>query len=703
MNFRKKFLLPFVIFMITFTLLSAEEKVLNGEWTGSIKVPGQELQVVVEFLIENSKIFGFIDIPLQQAIDLPLENIILQNSNITFAIKDVPGEPIFNGTMSVDGNTISGEFTQGGASFTFSLIRKSEQEKLDEAAKLENKLQAIRTFIDSTMSQWHVAGLSVAVVKDNKVLMTEGFGYRDFKNKLPVSSQTLFAIGSSSKAFTAFSFGLLVDEGLVDWDTPVKEYMTDFKMYDDFATQEMTPIDLLTHRSGLPRHDLMWYGANFSREELYDRLQYLEPNEPFRYTFQYQNLMYMTAGLLVGRMTNSTWEDVVYERVFIPLGMTNSNFSVDASQETPDFSLPYQINSDDQIEKMDFRNLSTVGPAGSINSCADDMAQWVKMLLNKGMVDDTQLMLEATVENLITPHMFIGGESSSEELTYRNYGLGWFIQTYRGHSYVNHGGNIDGFTALVNLLPDDNLGVVILTNQNNSSYTSIASYYIIDQLLDLEPVDWHGRNVSHREKFSEIEATSGDLERVKGTKPSHDLDDYTGTYENPGYGTVQIEQDGNDLFMVYHSFASPMEHWHYDVFKPTEGVPAQSNILFEFHSNLQGNIDNISASLEPSVPPIEFEKLPPDSMTDPEYLLQFTGTYTLAEIEITVELNTSGSLLLSYPGQPTYELHPKTENEFQIGNLNNYFVKFTIDKKKVTSLSFIQPNGTFKAEKVEEE
>ena len=699
---KKIFIILSVLFLMH-SILVAETDTLIGEWQGSINVPGQKLEVTVEFLLEDDQIVGFIDIPLQQAIDLPLTDISVTDDGVSFMIQDVPGEPTFNGMLSQDGNTLSGEFTQGGGTFDFTLSRKSEVDKRNEAKKLEDKLDAIRTFIDTTMSTWHVAGLSVAVVKDNEVLMTEGFGYRDYENKLPVTSQTLFAIGSSSKAFTAFSVGLLVDEGLIDWNTPIKEYMPDFRMYDDFATLEMTPIDLLTHRSGLPRHDLMWYGSNFSRKEMYDRLRYLEPNEPFRYTFQYQNLMYMTAGILVGRMTNSTWEDVVYERVFKPLGMNNSNFSVDISQTKDDYSLPYRVNKEDVIEKMDFRNISAIGPAGSINSCADDMVQWVKMLSNKGMVDDTQLMLEATVENLITPHMFLSIKNSNEELSYYNYGLGWFIQTYRGHPYVNHGGNIDGFTALVSLLPDDNIGIVILTNQNNSSYTSIATYYIIDQLLDLEPVDWHERNLSNRQQFSELEEVSGDLERVEGTKPSHELEDYTGTYENPGYGTVQIGQDGKNLYMVYHSFASPMEHWHYNVFKPTEGVPAQSNILFEFHSNLQGNINKVSASLESSVPPIEFEKLPPDIMTDPEYLLQFTGSYDLAEIIVTVELSTSGSLILTYPGQPAYELHPKTDNEFQIGELDNYFVKFNFEKDKVSGLTFIQPNGIFKAERVEED
>ncbi len=701
MNTKKLFI--FVILCLAFiSFVNAQEHNFLGEWQGSIQVPGQTLNVTVKFLLEESQFVGFIDIPLQQAIDLPLEIISYDEERISFSIKNVPGNPTFNGILSEDFKSLNGEFTQGGGTFTFSLSRKSEVEKKQEAQKLEEKLDAIRTFIDTTMSTWNVAGLSVAVVKNNEVIMSEGFGCRDYEQQLPVTPQTLFAIGSSSKAFTAFSVGLLVDDGLIDWNTPVINYMPDFKMYDDFASKEITPIDLLTHRSGLPRHDLMWYGANFTREQMFERLQYLEPNKPFRYTFQYQNLMYMTAGLLVGRMSHSTWENVVTERVFEPLGMTNSNFSVDISQKTSDYSLPYRVNKDHAIEKMKFMNISEMGPAGSINSCADDMAQWVKMLLNKGKVDDTQLIQEATVNMLITPHMFIPGKSSNPELTYRAYGLGWFIMTYRGHAWVEHGGNIDGFSAMVNLLPDDNIGVVILTNQNNSSYPSIASYYVIDQMLDLDPVDWHGRNLASVEEIKDIEEGEGKLERVEGTKPSHELEDYVGVYENQGYGKIQIDYTGRELYIVYHSFASPLKHWHYDVFKPTEGMLAESNILLDFQSNLQGNIDKLLVPFEKLVPSIEFDKLPPDNMSDPAYLLQFTGTYKIAGDEVTVELNASGLLTLEYPGQPSYELHPNTENEFQIGELKGYYVKFHVEKNGVTGLSFVQPNGIFEAEKVEE-
>jgi len=699
----KKLLFTIIIISIICVNLLAAQNSLKGEWKGSIKTPGQELEVILNFTLENEGLTGLIDIPIQNVVDLPLQSITLKDKEVSFAIKGIPGNPLFEGRLSADNNSITGDFTQSGSTFPFSLAKITEKEKLKESEELEEKLQSIHSFIDTTRDKWHVAGLAVTVVQDDSVIMSRGFGYRNYEVKMPVDSQTLFPIGSSTKAFTSFAAGLLVDEGLLDWNTPIREYMADFKMQDDFATKQMTTIDLLTHRCGLPRHDLMWYGADFTREEMYNRLRYLEPNKPFRYDFQYQNLMYLTAGLMIGSLANSSWEDVTAQRIFEPLQMNNSNFSVDVSRMSDNYSLPYKTNKDDEIEKMEFRRISAMGPAGSINSCADDMTQWLKLLLNKGKIGDTKLMMEGTFDNLIKPHMVLGNESSTEEFTYTAYGLGWFLHTYRGHPYVEHGGNIDGFSALVSLLPDDDLGIVVLTNQNASSYPKIVTYNIIDQLLDMEPVNWHARNLQSREKMKEITEKSHDLERVTNTKPSHELKDYTGIYENPGYGKMKIGLTDGELYFMLHSFVSPLEHWHYDVFKPTEGLPAESNILLEFHSNMQGEIDKVSAPLETTVAPIEFKKLPPAKMSNPEYLSRFIGKFDMAGNEVEVELGKTGKLMLTFPGQPVYELKPSSNNKFKLVDNEEIIVKYHVKDGNVIALSFIQPNGVFKAKKMEEE
>ncbi|WP_253185716.1 serine hydrolase domain-containing protein [Bacillus licheniformis] len=199
-------------------------------------------------------------------------------------------------------------------------------------------LKGFRAFAEEKMKEWNVPGAAVAVIKEDEIIMAEGFGFRDKERKLKVNPETVFAIGSASKAFTTAAMAVLADEGKMEWDKPVREYLPEFKMHDPVATERMTPRDLACHRSGLPRHEMMWYNSSFSREELFRRIRYLEPNQDFRSKWQYQNLMYMTAGYLAGRIAGTTWEDLVHERLFKPLHMTSSSFSVEDMQKLSDFA-----------------------------------------------------------------------------------------------------------------------------------------------------------------------------------------------------------------------------------------------------------------------------------------------------------------------------------------------------------------------------
>ena len=661
-----------------------------------------ELAIIIDFNeTEDGSLTGLIDIPLQQAIDLPLINIQLKANSISFEIQDVPGSPKFDGNISEDGNTISGDFTQSGQNFTFEIKRKSLEEAILEEQTLEECLNKIRTFIDSTMKIWKVPGVAIAVVKGGEVILSEGFGLRNVQDSLPVTVETIFAIGSSTKAFTALSVGLLVDEGIVDWNEPVKTYLPTFKLYDEYATTHMTPKDLLTHRSGLPRHDLMWYGSPFTREEIFNRLQYLEPNKDFRYAWQYQNLMFMTAGYIVGKMKDCSWEEFVNESIFTPLGMTNSNFSVLESQETDDYALPYK-KKDEEIKEMSFRDISNIGPAGSINSNVTDMAKWIQLHLNDGKVGETQIISEAVLQEILSPQIIVTRASEYPELSYTSYCLGWMIQTYRGHKLIQHGGNIDGFSALVSLLPDDNFGIVILTNLNASAYPTVLNLYATDLLLDLEPVDWHSRYRLRIEMAKEAKKEdSEDIDRKKKTKPSHKLAEYVGEYENPGYGLISVELNGKKLKCKYHSLSSDLEHWHYDVFKATDEFLDEAGIKIQFLPNLKGDIDKLTVPFEPSLDPIVFTKKPSLDMYNPEFLSQFIGEYELAGQIIKIDLKGEDSLILTVPGQPVYELVPYKDTEFTLKDYQGFSVIFTVDKKKgVTEVIFNQPNGVFTAKRV---
>jgi len=268
--------------------------------------------------------------PAQGAKDLRLSDVSQSDAAVAFKISGVPGDPSFKGTLSADGAKISGTFAQGGATFPFTLERKA-----NPAATAQEALKDFEEVVTDAMKKFDVPGMAIAIVKYNDVVYSKGFGYRDVEKQLPVTPDTLFAIGSSTKAFTTFVLGTLVDEGKIEWDKPVRNYIPWFKLYDTGASERMTPRDLVTHRSGLPRHDLVWYNNyDASRKWLVERLPYLEPSADLREKFQYNNLMFLTAGYLTEVVTGKTWEEAVRERILLPLSMTRTNFSVADSQSS---------------------------------------------------------------------------------------------------------------------------------------------------------------------------------------------------------------------------------------------------------------------------------------------------------------------------------------------------------------------------------
>lgn len=564
-------------------------------------------------------------------------------------------------------------------------------------------LKGFREFVAKTMAEWKVPGMAVAIVKDGKVIFAEGFGLRDVQQGLKVTPHTIFPIGSCSKAFTAADVGILVDEGKVGWDEPVRTYLPDFKLQDEYASAHATPRDLLSHRTGLPRHDLMWIAGQFDRKELYDRIRYLEMNKEFRSTWQYQNLMFMTAGYLVGKVDGSSWEDFTQKRIFDPLGMKETNFSVALTQKSADFSRPY-MEIKDKVEQVPFRDIAAVGPAGSIDSNVLDMAQWVLMNLNKGKFGDKQVVSEASMAEIQSPQMLIPGPIRYDEVLYSSYGMGWVIEPYRGHLLVWHNGGIDGFISQVAFLPRENAGLVILSNLNGTPLPVIVSNNIVDRLLGLDPVDWNARvkdGVAKAKAEDEKAQKEEDKDRKLNTQPSHALAEYAGDYENPGYGTVSVVKDGDGLKLKTPLLEGPLSHYHYDVFElKAELLGSEQKSKVAFATDLKGNIASLSVQLEPSAKDIVFTRAPDKGMMEKGFLEKFVGTYILSGAEVKIELRKGKGLVLTVPGQPEYELLPYRGTEFNLKGVQGYSAEFKQDAAgTVTEVVFHQPNGTFTAKK----
>ncbi len=682
---------------------------LTGIWEGDIKVSGTSLGIVVEFRPSDTVEWtGDIDIAVQGAEDVPLGNIVVDGGKVHFEMPGVPGDPYFDGSFSHDGRTISGDFHQGASSWPFAIRRQDEVTILAEKSSLHDRLDRVRVFVDSIMPEWKAPGAAIGIVYDGHVVMAEGFGVRNRADSLPVTRYTLFAIGSATKSFTTAAIATLVADGHLDWDEPVRTYLPRFRMKDLFAGERITLRDLVTHRSGLPRHDAMWYNSGATRTDLVNRLQYLEPSKDFRTSFQYQNLMYMTAGYVTGQIVREHWEDVVQERLLDPLKMPRTNFSVARMSKSADHASPYRRH-EDTVRLIEYRNISTMGPAGSINSCVVEMNRWIHFHLSGGKNGEgKQLLPTALIEEMHTPQMAISRPEQYTEALYTSYGLGWFVEAYRGHRRVHHGGNIDGFSALVSLYPDDGLGIVILCNLDGTPLPGIICHRIADVFLELEPVDYHARIMARFEAGEEViddaRQAQEQLDRVDGTKPSHHLREYAGEYGEPGYGTLAVTYEDKRLYAEYNNLRAKLEHWHYDVFMALFPELDDQRIKFNFRTNSSGDIHQVAVPLEPSVNDIVFTRQPDRRLSDPGFLSHLTGYYSLADQ--TAEFRLKGTtLMLTLPGQPTYELQPAQNTRFGIRGLNGFFVEFVLDERDpsaVEEVRFIQPNGVFRAKPIEQ-
>ncbi|SLK03784.1 MULTISPECIES: serine hydrolase [unclassified Paenibacillus] len=490
---------------------------------------------------------------------------------------------------------------------------------------LHSLLNGLDDFVEEQLQRWKGVGVAVAVIHKDEVILQKGYGYRDLESQLEVTPHTLFAIGSSTKAFTASTAALLVDQDILKWDTPVRTYLKDFKMFDPVATERLTIRDMLCHRSGLPRHDMAWYNSSRSREELVNALQYLEPNEDFRNKWQYQNLMYMAAGYLVGQLKGTSWENVVQESLFNPLGMNSSVFSVDEMQNQPDFAFPY-MDQNGENTRIPFRKIDAVGPAGSINSNLVDMIAWVQFQLNQGQQGGNQLISKEQLAVTHSPQMACDSPFHSKELPVSTYGLGWMIDSYRGNAMIHHGGAIDGFASQVAFLPEEQIGVVVLCNTNGSILPYTISFNVIDRLLELKPVDWSGRlaklmtgdSTDSEAATDNIETpttpeTSVEEKPVEAQVHPHDrpIHAYAGSYNHPGYGEIVIQQTNDGLQATLNAIEMPMEYTGKDTFS-VELVLFGLKITFTFKTDEEDTISSLSIPLllEPGTNPIEFIKTP---------------------------------------------------------------------------------------------
>jgi CubicO group peptidase (beta-lactamase class C family) len=568
------------------------------------------------------------------------------------------------------------------------------------------RLKGLDTFALRLLKEWDAPGVTIAVVEKNKIIYTGGFGYRDYEKKLPVTENTLFAIGSCTKAFTASILGILEKEGKVSLDKPVRDYLPELVFKNDYTNKHATLRDMMCHRTGLPRHDYSWYGSTASRNELLARVQYQEPSFELRERYQYNNFMFMAQGLVIEKITGKSWEENMQERIFKPLGMSKSNLSVIDLEKSADRSLAYSSISN-KIKAIPYRNIDAIGPAGSINSCAKDMANWLITWINDGKFNGKEIIPPSYRAQAITSQISPGGGlpgTENPDLHMSGYGLAWGISSYRGHYRVEHGGGIDGFITTTCFFPSDSLGIFVVSNQGTP--TNSIRNFIADRMLKLSYRPWGKSALVDKLKADSTAKTTPNkdsINRKPGTKPSHGMVDYNGEFENKGYGNMKIFTEKDTTWVDYNEAGkrtrSYLEHYHYDVFRirsteETENPKDAPKI--RFNTEEKGSIGSLEMRMEPSVKDIVFERLAP--AVGKTELEKYIGDYDLSGTNVKVYIKGDKTLMVFIPGQTDYELVPAKENEFDLKIAKGYSVKFEVnEKKEVLSMTFVQPNGNFKA------
>jgi CubicO group peptidase (beta-lactamase class C family) len=451
------------------------------------------------------------------------------------------------------------------------------------AQKPSKSIRKLDAYMETMLTKWNIPGMAVAIIDDNQVVLSKGYGVKNVNTGEKVDEHSLFAMASNSKAFTSAALAILVDEGKLNWDDKVQKYLPWFQLYDPYVSANMTVRDLLCHRSGLATFsgDLLWYGTTHNREEVIRRARHLEPKYGFREAYGYQNIMFLTAGEIIPVITGLTWEEFVEERFFEPLGMSHTVTSINQFTSNTNKATPHnEINGKNVA--IEWVNWDNIAPAGGINSSVHDMSKWLQLQLNQGVWNSDTLFTASRAKEMWsvqTPqNVSAWSEKTFPGKSFSGYGLGWELSNFRGRKIVAHGGGYDGMISRTVLVPSEGIGIVILTNNINFLPYALE-YQILDELFGEKNGENYGKLfLEYKKQGAEDDLKSKEEEaksRIVDTSPSLPLSDYAGTYTDEMYGDVEVRLIGDQLafqFVPTSIFRGTLRHWHYDTFQLNWGT-----------------------------------------------------------------------------------------------------------------------------------
>lgn len=568
---------------------------------------------------------------------------------------------------------------------------------------LSAKNQEIDSLVHEYMEKVGIPSVCLSITTKDGTLYKKAYGYKDLENKIPANTETVYPVGSISKSFTSFLFGLHQDEGTLTFDDKIIDLIPFFQLNNQIATDEITIRDYLSHQSGYGKHDTLWVNKRYSRKDLIAKLRHIPEVFPHRKVFAYQNIGYTVAAHALECVTGKSWEELIKEKILTPLHMNNTYLDVLEMQKLDNFAYGYS----DHIHpnsKMKFMDPYTIAPAGGMCMNIEDLNKWTRCLLqNSG-----ELIHPHTLEELYSPQI-ITSFTENKMLSLNNniqmeaYGLGFFIINYKGKKIIFHPGNIDGFSSLVAFLPEEDLGVSVITNKDQTFSPFFIALGIIEKHLGMEELNGLEIYLDLRKKMKKgiLEGKENDRRnRQEESIPTHPLDEYTGVYAHSGYGECEVSLTGKSLKATYNEMLFPLEHWHYGVFSATSESPIVHchGVKFNFNSNFDGEIDQLAVLFVPEDGPIHFKKQANKKYVDTKYLERFVGEYSYYGVGISIKREGS-QLVAKTAGMPAFRLAPEKNASFSVESDTQEYAAYTIlfldnEEGDIHCVQLIRPGGS---------
>jgi CubicO group peptidase (beta-lactamase class C family) len=562
-------------------------------------------------------------------------------------------------------------------------------------------LDGLDDSMQKILSDWNVPGIAVGVVQGAELVFANGYGFRDYGEKLPFTPETLFPIASNTKLFTAVAAGLLVQDGLLSWDRPIREHVPSIRFFNDALNNSVTLRDMLAHRTGINRHDSMWFRSDFSRKDMFDRLRYIEPSDPLRQNFVYNNVMYAAVGHAIELLTGQSWEVFVQQRLLDPVGMRSSVFSMPEMVATGNFATPYTERRDgtELFQLPQYAHMVGAGPAGGLNSNLRDMSRWLATLMGDGQLQGSQVIPPAVLKATLAPSMAIPNHMLEmrgyKELLNTTYGMGRHTAVYRGHLLTFHGGSLGGCYSQVSYLPKENLGVMVFVIGHHCAVLSdFLTYKLYERLLGMDETPWSERYLPIMLKAKQAAAAGrakASSDHVPATLPSHPLRDYCGSFEHPGYPQLKIALQGEGLSLAFRASVLPLAHVHYDRFdSPDDEVYGKWSV--NFSTDPQGEISALTMALDEAEAVFKRCAEPIDA----GLAAQLAGTYaTPSGYKCQVVLKNEAQLYFVEPGQLDRPLNPYRTLEFRSPSAANVIYRFAMAEGVVNGMVYKTPTGEY--------